>query len=193
MGLSGRLHWPFALLGGLMPFFSFAFRNALGIFRAFTLFKSFSGKKTNQTSKVQDSSIKTDYLEMTLDHSSGELNGKILKGVYIGCNISDLNYDSLVEMLDICREDEESISLLRAYIERAFPDQNPTEKHAENLDTIDELQALNILGLDSNPSKEDIIKAHRRLIQKMHPDRGGTTYLAARINEAKTLLLGRKK
>ena len=52
-----------------------------------------------------------------------------------------------------------------------------------------ESQALDILGLKEDAIKEDIIQAHRRMMQKVHPDRGGSTYLATKINAAKVLLI----
>lgn len=55
--------------------------------------------------------------------------------------------------------------------------------------SMDNHEALQLLGLDSNPSREDIIEAHRKLMQKLHPDRGGNDYLAAKLNQAKEVLL----
>jgi hypothetical protein len=50
--------------------------------------------------------------------------------------------------------------------------------------------ALKVLGLNEDASDDDIVDAHRKLMQKVHPDRGGSDDLAARINEAKRVLLG---
>lgn len=61
-----------------------------------------------------------------------------------------------------------------------------------NLSQMSREEALAILGLDEGASDEQIIQAHRSLIQKLHPDRGGNDFLAAQLNAAKDLLLGPK-
>jgi hypothetical protein len=53
-------------------------------------------------------------------------------------------------------------------------------------------QALDVLGLDASADHLAIRKAHRRLVQMVHPDRGGSNYLTAKVNQAKEILLGDK-
>ena len=50
-------------------------------------------------------------------------------------------------------------------------------------------QALAVLGLETSSTRQQIIDAHRRLMAKIHPDKGGSTYLAQQLNEAKQVLL----
>lgn len=58
-----------------------------------------------------------------------------------------------------------------------------------NEKTMSAAEAYQVLGLTPNATKQDIIEAHRKLMQKNHPDRGGSDYLAAKINLAKKILL----
>ncbi|MFT7686849.1 MAG: hypothetical protein ACI9FB_002197 [Candidatus Azotimanducaceae bacterium] len=203
LGLTGKLHWLFVLFGGLLPFLSFSARNAFGLIRLASFLKSassfnpasFFSKKKPDNAKPQTSNIITEYLDMTLDHGSGDLDGKILKGKYKSQVLSSMDYLTLQDLHHTCSDDEESTRLLNAYLERKFPDEHSAngseeqQSHSSNSDSIDRGQALAILGLKPDATNDEITTAHRRLIQKMHPDRGGSTYLAARINEAKSYLL----
>jgi DnaJ-class molecular chaperone len=84
--------------------------------------------------------------------------------------------------------------LLDSYLQRRFPGEAPFGDSGGGATgsgaNLDRKEALAVLGLAEGASEEDIITAHRRLMQKLHPDRGGNDYLAAKINQAKDLLLG---
>ena len=144
----------------------------------------------------QRSSAQTAYLAMTLDHQTGHMDGTILQGPHEGRLLSSLSMKALVDLYSFyLRDDEDSAKLLAAFIERHFghhwqSDSQNTRSNA-NLE-LDREEALSILGLDSSASEEDIVAAHRRLIQKVHPDRGGSDYLASRINQAKDSLLSKR-
>ena len=88
--------------------------------------------------------------------------------------------------------------MLQAYLDRVYTDtwqqQAGPQGQQQSASTSSEMsrdEALQILGLSSDASEAEIIEAHRRLIQKLHPDRGGSAYLAVKINLAKDTLLGR--
>jgi hypothetical protein len=158
----------------------------------------------------QSSDIETPYLRMSLDHDTGVLRGTILNGRFRGRLLEELSLEELLQLLHELRvEDEQSATILETYIERI----HGTDWRAQaggagahgNGDaragagsrwggrppggmTVEE--ALEVLGLEEGASKDDIKEAHRRLMLKNHPDHGGSTYLAAKINQAKDLLLG---
>jgi hypothetical protein len=144
------------------------------------------------------SAIRTRFLEMTLEHGSGQMDGLVLEGAYQGRRLSDMRIDQLLELLAECRrEDAQSAAVLEAYLDRTQGDDwreregggrttGATAAHTPL--SMDE--ALSILGLAPGASEAEIRDAHRRLMQKLHPDRGGSDYLAAKINQAKALLLG---
>ncbi|MEA3274124.1 MAG: molecular chaperone DnaJ [Pseudomonadota bacterium] len=145
----------------------------------------------------QRSSIRTRLLEMTLDHSTGEMDGLVLEGPFEGQRLSELNLSQLAQLLSGSRAtDAQSAALLEAYLDRVHGDAwrehgeytgaSVPEDHAAM--TRDE--ALAILGLKPGAGQDQVREAHRRLMQKFHPDRGGSDYLASKINEAKRFLLG---
>jgi hypothetical protein len=83
------------------------------------------------------------------------------------------------------------VPLLRSILGKTATAQNTeqTDSKPAPQATMDKAQAADILGVDVNASEEDIIAAHKRLIQKVHPDKGGSDALAVQINTAKKVLL----
>ena len=137
---------------------------------------------------------------MELDHDSGALRGRVLSGRHEGAALDDLDVLTLITLLsDI---DEDSVPLLAAYLDRRQPrwrEHAPGDAAAANGSRpsrggkMTEEEAYQILGLQAGASAEEIGRAHRALMKKLHPDQGGSTYLAARVNEAKEVLLRRHR
>jgi len=195
MALTGRLHVLFALLAFLFPLLRRVLPSILAGRVAGT------GRSDAKARPGNQSHVTSDILEMSLDHDSGAMSGKILKGPMVGRELADLGESEFLELLRYCREqDEDSARLLETYLDRRFEDSWRADDEAgadggesgEGANAggpLTESEALDILGLEAGASREEIIQAHRRMIQKVHPDRGGSNYLAARINEAKDCLL----
>jgi hypothetical protein len=144
----------------------------------------------------QTSSIRTRFVDMTLDHASGRMDGVVREGTLVGRHLSDLTLDQILELLALCRtQDPQSATLVETYLDRergdAWREQDGGSEPSENprANRMDRDQALRILGLAEGATVEEVRAAHRRLMQRFHPDRGGSDYLAAMINEAKRLLL----
>jgi len=148
----------------------------------------------------QRSSIRTRYLDMSLDHGSGAMDGKVREGPFEGQSLSQLMLEQLLRMLELYQEsDQQSAAVLTAYLDREHADWREQASAGARSDrgsagdmtkgmTKDDAYA--ILGLDADADPDQVRTAHRRLMQKLHPDRGGSDYLAAQINAAKALLLG---
>lgn len=76
-------------------------------------------------------------------------------------------------------------------LKKVFPDmaQADASKKNTSLSQMSRQEAAEILGVDIDASVDDIRLAHKRLMQKIHPDRGGSEPLAKQINQAKDVLL----
>ena len=144
------------------------------------------------------SSIRKRFIAMHLDHASGAMDGEVLEGPFMGRRLKDLGLDELLRMLEFYREaDAQSAAVLEAYLDRErgaeWRDRDPGPRSGVSGSTgggpMNEAEALAILGIDAAADATAIRDAHRRLMQKLHPDRGGSDYLAAKINEAKQVLL----
>jgi hypothetical protein len=152
-------------------------------------------KSTGQVSRVRSA-----FVEMELDHDTGTMRGRILAGRHEGAALDALDVATLAGFLpDI---DEESRSLLMAYLDRREPlwRENAqadatagSSRRGWSTGKMTEEEAYQILGVQPGASAKDIGLAHRSLMKKLHPDQGGSTYLAARVNEAKDVLLRRHR
>jgi hypothetical protein len=151
-------------------------------------------------SPQQASRIVTDTLEAELDHDTGELTGRVLRGGFAGRMLETLTPAELSDLWRDCRfADPPSARILEAWLARVHPTWEedarraghaPQGHAAETSDgPMSKSEALDILGLAPGATADEIRRAHRELMLKMHPDKGGSTYLAAKINEAKDVLL----
>jgi len=138
---------------------------------------------------------------MSLDHDSGQMDGTIIKGSRAGETLSALDVETLIGLAVRYRQsDPQSAQLLEAYLDRREPDwrQRPQAETAgaggsghrdevSGVMSVDE--AYEVLGLKPGADADEVRRAHRTLMKKLHPDQGGSTYLAAKINQAKDVLL----
>src|SRR5258707_12838243 len=169
---------------GWSPFGTSGFGNIGG------LFGGSSTRSPGQTSRVR-----SQFLDMILDHDSGELSGQIVAGPYAGHSLGEFDLTQLTAMIPAF--DAESVSLLESYLDRRFPAWRQDaqgnaargqSRPAASGKMTDE-EAYQILGLQPGAGRDEIGRAHRALMKKLHPDQGGSTYLASRVNEAKDTLL----
>jgi hypothetical protein len=149
--------------------------------------------------KPHTSRVNTRFLKLTLDHRSGQVTGDIADGPFAGRRIESLRVDELVDLLVYYRrEDEASARLVEAYLDRTSPTwrrrYHDDGRAKEDSFTaaggpMTKSEALRILGLALGATADDIRAAHRRKLQEHHPDRGGDPDMAARINQARDVLL----
>jgi hypothetical protein len=150
-------------------------------------------------SGAQSTGVETEWLRMSLDHDSGEMDGVILRGRAIGRMLSALSESELFELLDACAADAQSIRVLEAYLDRrlgaTWRDRRPSREEEpprqdRRSDAMSRAEACAVLGVTPDAGEEEIKAAHRRLMRKVHPDQGGSDELASRVNRARAVLLG---
>jgi len=160
-------------------------------------FSGYGGGAT--ASRPHSSEVTTDTLQMQLDHTTGDLDGEVRRGRFAGRSLGSLGLAELLDLMAECqREDPRSVAVVEFYLDRRQPDWRDhaggTQGHDQGAaagvnGTMDEATAWSVLGLAPGASEAEIKAAHRRLMTKLHPDHGGSGYLAAQLNQAKDLLL----
>lgn len=152
-------------------------------------------KSTGRVSRVRSA-----FLEMELDHDSGAMRGFVLAGRFEGKSLDTIDSPTLIGLLG--EIDGDSRQLLMAYLDRREPGWREHAQHdaaaggsrdAAPSGKMTEQEAYQVLGLQPGATEQEIGRAHRSLMKKLHPDQGGSTYLAARVNQAKDVLLRRHR
>jgi DnaJ domain len=158
------------------------------------------GGGRGSSSRPHSSEVTTDTLQMQLDHGTGDLDGEVLQGRFAGRSLASLGLAELLALIADCqRDDPRSVPLIETYLDRRQPDWRDhaagdgerAEQTAASAaaSAMDEATAWSVLGLAPGASQAEIKAAHRRLMTKLHPDHGGSGYLAAQLNQAKDRLL----
>lgn len=190
LALAGRVHWISAAVAASLPFIR---QSIPMLIRYFPFLQHHFKTRQGQQGPAmgQQSAVDTATIKMQMDHDSGKLFGEVISGPFAGQQLDSMTQPQLLALLEYCQQrDPDASKLLLSYLNHRFGDswQHSAGNNAGTGD-ITEQEALKLLGLASGASEEEIIQAHRKLMQKVHPDRGGNDYLAAKINQAKDLLL----
>lgn len=194
--ITGRLGWAVFAISALIPMLL----RARSVYRAARNFSRMTGAGQGAPSG-QTSDVDTRFLRMGLDHDTGDVWGEVIDGPYKGRRLDDMTQWEKLDLLRHCwAEDEASARVLEAYLDRVHPDWRDRAEEAGpqaggGADTsrpgaMTRDQALAVLGLAEGASRQEIKAAYQRIISGLHPDHGGSDYLAAQVNEAKAVLLG---
>lgn len=192
IALSGRWNLIWALFFPALPIL-------LRLRALSTMRRNARGPRSGQTSQVE-----TRFLRMTLDHDSGDMDGEVREGPHAGKMLSALKLGELIELWRVCAgEEDRSRAVLESYLDRNHPDwrdvagagqagseggggQSPWTQSGMSAD-----EAREILGVAANASDEEIEAAYRTEMKRAHPDQGGSDWMAAKVNQAKDVLLKR--
>jgi hypothetical protein len=210
--LGGALLLGFSIFIGLRGNLAFAGPAAVAgwmllVGRPLALFGGpFRGMGGGGPTTGQSSTVDTETVRMSLDHDTGDMDGTVLKGKFSGKRLSNLGFSDLLSLLASCRDDDPNAGqLIEAYLDRmhrtawrAHRDGGGSQSRGDSgagsqksraSGEMDLEEAFATLGLAPGATKEEIKAAHRRLMKRLHPDQGGSTFLASKINQAKDVLL----
>jgi hypothetical protein len=188
IGFAGLGFWLLNLGGG-------------GFWRMFASSARDAGSSGKGRTSSRVSCVRSAMVEMELDHETGKMRGRILAGPDEGKELDSLTRPQCEIVYDLCRRDDpEGARLLEAYLDRRFPGWRPAYETqsgswggaaARRAGAMSKDEAYEVLGLQKGATRDEVVRSHRSLMKKLHPDHGGTTDLAARVNEAKEVLMRR--
>lgn len=142
------------------------------------------------------SRVRSSFLAMELDHDTGAVSGRVVRGRFAGADLIELGeMDTRVLIAEI-QNDPDSMSLLESWLDvnrqgwrEYFAEQDAGGQTGASTAADPVAEAYEVLGLKPGASKDDIRAAHRDLMKAMHPDHGGSSYFATKINQARDVLL----
>lgn len=180
--MTGRMHWLGAGIAALVP-----------LLRTLLVWGSRAGPLLRLLGrfKTTPSQFRSQFLVVSINFANGSIDGEVISGKHNGKKLTELSPAELNELSQEFKQaDKESYILLQAYLIRTGKSNNQSDNQYKpsNFNDLPNNEAYEILGLPTSASKDEIIKAHKRLMQRIHPDRGGSDYLAAKINAAKDQL-----
>jgi len=188
--VTGHMHWLGAVVAGLLAFV----RQNMGLLVRFTpLIAQILRTRTSGSGTPGISTVSTRLLQMSLNHATGKLSGSVLTGEFMGRLLDDLSKPELVRLLEWCEHnDTDSARLLDSYLVNRFGGPSTNSGTAgRNSGDMNVEEALQVLGLTGTPTKDEITRAYRKVMQQLHPDRGGSEYFAAKVNQAREVLNSR--
>ncbi|WP_428662618.1 DnaJ domain-containing protein [Reyranella sp.] len=191
VGVGGLLIFGVRFLPGLLPEL-FGLLGVLGTALIARYVRQRPSGGFSSPGAGQRTEVHTAFVEAWIDHATGDVGGRILKGRFAGRGLDMLSDSELLDLHVECAGDADSLRVLESYLDRRLGAdwrkvQSPPRDPRADM-TREEAHA--VLGLAAGATEEEIRAAHRRLILKVHPDVGGSADLAARINRAKDVLLG---
>lgn len=198
LAVSGKL-W--AAVAALPAIFLWLTRLLWRLFKGARTFSGLGGagqgwsKPGTRRDGTQESDVRTRFVVMRLNHATGQVTGEVLEGRFSGRSLEALSLDEVVELLQEAQVDLDSARVLESYLDRRDPDWRAYKKREErsagsSSSGMSREVAFKTLGLKMDASPQEIKTAHRRLMANMHPDHGGSDYLAQQINRARDVLLG---
>lgn len=184
--LTGRIHWLGAVAAGVLGVLKFG----LGTLLRFGPVLRVLGKNKSMRNPV----FTTAHIKVEFHLNDGSFSGEIISGTFAGKAIQELSEDEINTLLNEYKNSNKRSHYLLLIASKRVSDTrfDETSANASSNDMQIE-EARMTLGLDTHFDIEAVEKAHKRLIQKLHPDRGGNDYLAARVNQARDTLLAHLK
>jgi len=197
LALTGKFVAAVAALPAILMWFMRMFtglRYAQMFARLFGLGRGWQNPSAGeQPGAGQGSDVRTRFVVMHLDHASGHVSGQVLDGRFTGSSLESLSVENLVELLREAQVDPDSARVVEGYLDRRDPNwrdhQSEDQQPHTDPGTMSRDEAYKVLGLKQGADAKTIKAAHRRLMTGLHPDKGGSDYLAQQINRAKDVLL----